>query len=315
MTGREIPEEVEMTEEVVITVVVVMTEVVVMTALVEIGSAENAATPTSHFEPSAIAVMPQSLVEEMTAVVNVVVVVMSAEEAEMTEVDKIAPVEIGIALSATTPTFHFEPNAIAAMPQEEAEIVEAQEGEKEEAVAVNAVVNVGVLIKSAMIEEIETTVENVETITGARMTGPAHNAIIPTSHSEPNATAVMHPRVEAVARREEVQGAENVAAQGVATEEAQEAEIVAVQGAATEEAQEAENVAAPGVATEEAQEAENVAADKEVRVEMDGEDLLSVAHQDEFSNHGNLKMNPGIIVIERIQVTPLGTIEGGNFHG
>ena len=272
-----------MTEVAEVTKGVVMTEVVVMTALVEIGSAENAATPTSHFEPSAIAVMPQSLVEEMTAVVNVVVVVMSAEEAEMTEVDKIAPVEIGIALSATTPTFHFEPNAIAAMPQEEAEIVEAQEGEKEEAVAVNAVVNVGVLIKSAMIEEIETTVENVETITGARMTGPAHNAIIPTSHSEPNATAVMHPRVEAVARREEVQGAENVAAQGVATEEAQEAE--------------------------------NVAADKEVRVEMDGEDLLSVAHQDGFSNHGNLKMNPGIIVIERIQVIPLGTIEGGNFHG
>ena len=272
-----------MTEVAEVTKGVVMTEVVVMTALVEIGSAVNAATPTSHFEPSAIAVMPQSLVEEMTAVVNVAVVVMSAEEAEMTEVDTIAPVEIGIALSATTPTFHFEPNAIAAMPQEEAEIVEAQEGEKEEAVAVNAVVNVGVLIKSAMIEEIETTVENVETITGARMTGPAHNAIIPTSHSEPNATAVMHPRVEAVARREEVQGAENVAAQGVATEEAQEAE--------------------------------NVAADKEVRVEMDGEDLLSVAHQDEFSNHGNLKMNPGIIVIERIQVIPLGTIEGGNFHG
>ena len=76
-----------------------------------------------------------------------------------------------------------------------------------------------------------------------------------------------------------------------------------------------ENVAVQGAATEEAQEVENVVADKEVHAEMDGEDLLSVAHQDEFSNHGNLKMNPGIIVIERIQVTPLGTIEGGKFHG
>jgi len=74
-------------------------------------------------------------------------------------------------------------------------------------------------------------------------------------------------------------------------------------------------VAVQGAATEEAQEVENVVADKEVHAEMDGEDLLSVAHQDEFSNHGNLKMNPGIIVIERIQVIPLGTIEGGNFHG
>ena len=54
MIEREIPEEVAMTEE------VVMTEGVVMTVLVEIGSAVNAATLTSHFEPNAIAVMPPS---------------------------------------------------------------------------------------------------------------------------------------------------------------------------------------------------------------------------------------------------------------
>ena len=287
MIGRKIPEEVVMTEGVVMTEEAVMTEEVVMTVLVEIGSAVNAATPTSHFEPNAIAAMPPSQVAEMAAVMNAVVAV-------MTEVDKTAPVETGIALSATTPTFHFEPNAIAAMLQEEAGIEETQEVEKEEAVAVSAVVNVVALIKSAMIEEIETTVEIAETITGAIMTGPAHNAIIPTSHSEPNVTAVMHPRMEAVARE-------------AATEEPQEAATEEAQEAATEEPQE--------VATEEAQGAATETADKAVRVEMDGEDLLSVVHQAGFSDHGNLKMNLDTIVIERIQVIPLGTIEEGKFHG
>jgi hypothetical protein len=49
---------------------------------------------------------------------------------------------------------------------------------------------------------------------------------------------------------------------------------------------------------------------------MDGEDLLSVVHQAEFSDHGNLKMNLDTIVIEKIQVIPLiRTIEEGKFHG
>jgi len=303
MIGRKIPEEVVMTEGVVMTEEAVMTEEVVMTVLVEIGSAVNAATPTSHFEPNAIAVMPPSQVAEMAAVMNAVVAVMNAVVAVMTEVDKTAPVETGIALSATTPTFHFEPNAIAAMLQEEAGIEETQEVEKEEAVAVSAVVNVVALIKSAMIEEIETTVEIAETITGAIMTGPAHNAIIPTSHSEPNVTAVMHPRMEAVARE-----AATEEPQEAATEEAQEAATEAAQEAVTEEPQE--------VATEEAQGAATETADKAVRVEMDGEDLLSVVHQAGFSDHGNLKMNLDTIVIERIQVIPLiGMIEEGKFHG
>jgi hypothetical protein len=86
----------------------------------------------------------------------------------------------------------------------------------------------------------------------------------------------------------------------VATEAAQEA--------ATEEPQEA--------VTEEPQEAATETADKAVRVEMDGEDLLSVVHQAEFSDHGNLKMNLDTIVIEKIQVIPLiRTIEEGKFHG
>jgi len=308
----------------------VMTEEDVMTVLVEIGSAVNAATPTSHFEPNAIAVMPPSQVAEMAAVMNAVVAVMSTVVAVMTEVDKTAPVEIGIALSATTPTFHFEPNAIAAMLQkEEAGIVEAQEVEKVEAVAVSAVVNVVAPIKSAMIEGIETTVENAETITKAIMTGPAHNAIIPTSHSEPNVTAVMHPRMEAVAR-EEAQEAVTEVAQEVETEVAQEAvtevaqEVVteAAQEVVTEEPQEAEAVteepqeAETEVETEAAQEVATETADKAVRVEMDGEDLLSVVHQAGFSDHGNLKMNLDIIVIEKIQVIPLiRTIEEGKFHG
>jgi hypothetical protein len=75
----------------------------------------------------------------------------------------------------------------------------------------------------------------------------------------------------------------------------------------TEEAQEA--------VIEAAQEAVIETADKEVRVEMDGEDLLSVAHRVEFSNHGNLEINLDTIVIERIQVIPLGMIEEGVFHG
>jgi hypothetical protein len=344
MIGKKIPEEVVMTEGVVMTEEAVMTEAavmteeavmtegVVMTVLVEIGSAVNAATPTSHFEPNAIAVMPPSQVAEMAAVMNAVVAVMSTVVAVMTEVDKTAPVEIGIALSATTPTFHFEPNAIAAMLQkEEAGIVEAQEVEKVEAVAVSAVVNVVAPIKSAMIEGIETTVENAETITKAIMTGPAHNAIIPTSHSEPNVTAVMHPRMEAVAR-EEAQEAVTEVAQEVETEVAQEAvtevaqEVVteAAQEVATEEPQEAEAVteepqeaeAVTEVETEAAQEVATETADKAVRVEMDGEDLLSVVHQAGFSDHGNLKMNLDIIVIEKIQVIPLiRTIEEGKFHG
>ena len=314
MTEREIPEEVKMTEGVVMTVEVEMTEGVVMTVLVEIGFAVNVATPTSHSEPNAIVAMPQNQAAEMEVVMSAVVDVMtieamnaevkSAEAVEMTEADKTAPVEIGIAPSATTPTFHFEPNAIAAMLQEEEEgIEETQEVEKEEAVAVSAVVNVVALIKSAMIEVTEATIEEVETIAEAIMTGPAHNAIIPTSHSEPNVTAVMHLRMEAVARE---------AAQEVLIEAAQEAVIEAAQEVVIEvvieAAQEAVIEAAQGVANE--------TADKEVRVEMDGEDLLSVAHQAGFSNHGNLEINLDTIVIERIQVIPLmATIEEGKFHG
>jgi hypothetical protein len=76
----------------------------------------------------------------------------------------------------------------------------------------------------------------------------------------------------------------------------------------TEEPQEVE--------TEEDQEVAKETADKEVRVEMDGEDLLSVVRQAEFSDHGNLKMNLDTIVIGKIQVIPLiGTIEEGKFHG
>jgi len=311
--GVVMTEEVEMTEGVVMTVEVEMTEGVVMTVLVEIGFAVNVATPTSHSEPNAIVAMPQNQAAEMEVVMSAVVDVMtieamnaevkSAEAVEMTEADKTAPVEIGIAPSATTPTFHFEPNAIAAMLQEEEGIEETQEVEKEEAVAVSAVVNVVALIKSAMIEVTEATIEEVETIAEAIMTGPAHNAIIPTSHSEPNVTAVMHLRMEAVARE---------AAQEVLIEAAQEAVIEAAQEVVIEvvieAAQEAVIEAAQGVANE--------TADKEVRVEMDGEDLLSVAHQAGFSNHGNLEINLDTIVIERIQVIPLmATIEEGKFHG
>ena len=311
-----------MTEGVVMTEEAVMTEVD-KTAPMEIGIAQSVRTPTSHSEPNATAVMPQSQAAEMVAAVMNAVVVVMTEEAVMTEVDKTAPMEIGIAPSVKTPTSHSEPNAIAAMLQKEAvAIEEIHAGAIEEALAVSAVVNAVALIKSAMTEEVETTVENAKTITEAIMTGLVHNAVIPTSHSEPNATAVMHPRMEAAATEVAQEAATEVAQEAV-TEAAQEeaTEVAqAIQEAVTEVAQEEANAA-----IEETQEVANAAivetqgaaikADKEVRVERDGKDLLSVAHQAEFSDHGHLRIHLDTITIEKIQVIPLIVmIEEGKFH-
>jgi hypothetical protein len=348
-----------MTEGVVMTEEAVMTEVD-KTAPMEIGIAQSVRTPTSHSEPNATAVMPQSQAAEMVAAVMNAVVVVMTEEAVMTEVDKTAPMEIGIAPSVKTPTSHSEPNAIAAMLQKEAvAIEEIHAGAIEEALAVSAVVNAVALIKSAMTEEVETTVENAKTITEAIMTGLVHNAVIPTSHSEPNATAVMHPRMEAAAQEAATEVAQEEAtevAQEAVTEAAQEeaTEVAqAIQEAVTEVAQEEANAAieetqevanaaieetqevanaaieetqeVANAAIEETQEVANAAivetqgaaikADKEVRVERDGKDLLSVAHQAEFSDHGHLRIHLDTITIEKIQVIPLIVmIEEGKFH-